>query len=175
MKKIFIILFVLLSRQFAFSQEIIHEIKNNIHNYYPKYGCVLKFDDKILLSLENLLDKGISEYYIHTMVYYDDRGNYIFPCNGKLLIEASDGSIIELTSVMSIKREDYSPEAYYPITIEQLETLFKGVRNIKIDLLTYNKSKKNVVKSSPNMKSNPKKFVEFLRNSYYAIEKEKMK
>lgn len=94
------------------------------------------------LSLDKLTDGTKVQYYIKGVSEKNE--SHSFPENAKLLFKLTDGSIVELTSYYSFinyieDNNDYYPTAYYPISEEQLNSLFNGVSKVRVELLSVDK------------------------------------
>lgn len=167
MKRIFILFIVFISQQISFSQEIYKENKNGVTRYWS-YAFETKINGGMLFSLNNFTENENSEYYIEAR-FFDLKERFNFPCYSKLLFETQDGTVIELTAQYAEINEEYDwPQALYLITTSQLESLFNGVRLIKIEILKRNGEK--VDKIFTEKKLSKDKFGIYLKKSYEAIE-----
>ena len=172
MKRFLLLMPFFLFQQYSFSQKIYYNEKNHIQHVWSQSYLKL-LDDEIGFSIDNYLTNNTSEYYIY-LTALAGKHNRSFPCNSKLVFETFEGSIIELVAVMAeiypTPDENGVRMALFPITIEQLETLFTGVSLIRMDLLSYDNQSKTVNKEHPEIKFKKDKLGQYLRKAYEGIE-----
>lgn len=84
---------------------------------------------------------GNSQFFLCGVSELNEYHN--FPVNSKILLKTVNDKIIELTSVYShyksITAYDWVPEAFFPITLNQLEILFNGISKIRVERMSYDK------------------------------------
>lgn len=173
MKRIFILIIIICIYHVAFSQQIQEDNRNNVLCVWSN-PIELKLDGKLQFGLANFIGDGISEYYIVARFLLDDKHNHHFPCNCKLIFQTIDEKTIELSSIVSEMDEFGFPMAYYPITTDKLEILYKGVRLIRMELLKYIKENR-VDRIFPEKKYSKDQLGLYLQQSFNAIENEKSK
>ena len=176
MKKFLILLLLAIYQNNVFSQDIYEGYNYNVKLLFVKDYLSLKFDGEMDFNLLHFIGYGTSEYYIRADFDIEDKQRHNFPCNSKLFLVTNDESQIELTAVitgMYPEQGEYSSAyALFPITIEQLQELFTGVKLIKMNLLKY-KGERKVEKIFPQKKFSKDKFGIYLKKAYEAIENKK--
>lgn len=152
MKKCFWLLSLIIVSLSAFSQKVeLDEINNGVRRIQSKSETI-EFEEDFRYNLEKFICNDESQYFIRGRM--EENSYHNFPCNCKLLLKSINGEIVELTSVLSefsyrephlfstitpINGLIWEPIAYYPITKEQLLTLFSGITKIRVEVLSYNK------------------------------------
>ena len=68
---------------------------------------------------------------------FDVNSIHSFPPSAKILFKLFDGSLMEIVSltskIINIHKNKYVPTIYYPISEEQLVSLFSGIKKIRIE------------------------------------------
>lgn len=154
---------------------VIDEVKNNVRElmYLPK---TIKLSDKVNYCLTKYIGlNGVSQYFIYC--YYDHLTYHNFPNNSKLLFKTFDNKIVELTSIYSdlVPNPENAPFAYFPITQEQLETLFTGISKIRIEILSYDHKEDKPFVEYPELEYKKDKIGKVFQTMYTYIEKKSMK
>lgn len=176
MKKILIILLLAIYQNNVFSQKIVEASRNNIKILFLEELLSQKFDGEMNFRLLHFIGYGTSEYYIDASFDIDDKQKHNFLCNSKLYFETNSGTKIELTAAMTEMDTSFGDfcfaKAIFPITIEQLQELFTGVKLVKMNVLKY-KGGEKVDKIFTEKKFSQDKFGIYLKKSYEAIENKK--
>ncbi len=174
-KVFFLIAFITFSHN-CYSQKVIwDEIKNNVR-FVGTMSKVIKFSDDLEYRLVKLIStEGKSQYFIYCNTEYLKYHN--FPNNSKLLFKTFDNKIVELTSIYSelVPDTEHIPFAYFPITQEQLETLFKGISKIRAEILSYDYKEDKPFVEYPELEYKKDKIGKILQTMYTNIEQQCMK
>jgi hypothetical protein len=95
-----------------------------------------------------------------------------------LLFKTYDGTVIELTSVISelvqIADGVWEPTAYYPISQEQLGKLFTGISKIRVEMLSYNKKEDTPFMDYPEKEFKKDKMGKQFKEMFDNIEKKQL-
>lgn len=177
MKKsiLFLISFITIAHN-CYSQEVIWDkIENNVR-LIGTMSKAIKFSDNLDYNLVKLIStEGISQYFINCSTEYLKYHN--FPNNSKLLFKTFDNKIVELTSIYSdlVPDTEHVPFAYFPITQEQLETLFTGISKIRVEILSYDHKEDKPFLEYPEIEYKKDKIGKILQTMYTNIEQQCIK
>ena len=151
-------------------------IQNGVRRIQSKSETI-DFENFFRYNLEKFVCNGESQYYIRGRSEENEYHN--FPNNCKLLFKTFDGKIIELTSVISelvyLDNAVWEPTAYYPITRNQLDTLFTGISKIRVEMLSYNKQQEKPFLDYPELEFKKDKMGKQFQEMFNNIEKKELK
>jgi len=150
-------------------------IQNGVRRIQSKSETI-DFENFFRYNLEKFVCNGESQYYIRGRSEENEYHN--FPNNCKLLFKTFDGKIIELTSVISelvyLDNAVWEPTAYYPITRNQLDTLFTGISKIRVEMLSYNKQQEKPFLDYPELEFKKDKMGKQFQEMFNNIEKKEL-
>lgn len=135
-----------------------------------------------------LYSEGNTKHYairftLNTLIY-KLKYAYDFPCESKILLKLKDDSIIELTSIYRTSLKDYITQfnpkmqftvfcrAQFPITEEQLKRCFKGIKKIRVEVLTLDEETNLIAKEHVDKDFKKDKIGKELEKWYDEINKE---
>ena len=112
---------------------------------------------QLYCNLELYSNGNLKQYALNLSLETDRWKNiyaYAFPCESKILLKLKDESILELTSIyhsdITIPTEttywSVSSRARFPITEEQLKKCFKGIKKIRVEVITLDEESNIIVK-----------------------------
>ena len=180
-KYIFLIAMCLLSVTYVYGQKIKeHSVYNGVTRFATE-PLKIKMGDDVYFVLNIFFDRESYEFFIRIDTELNKM--YNFPEEAKLLFRTMDGSVVELKSCYTLisKGLDYrqipwrQPSAFYPISEKQLQSLFKGVSKVRIELLSYNKKEKTIFKDFQDVDYKKDTFGKFFQKSYNKLIVEKNK
>ena len=150
-KILLVLLFVAVNYSFAGKEKELYQIDNGITRVWSKAGFTnfngsgfmkVNANNNVLsYQLEMFTDGKEKQYSIQLvlMTLIKRSKAFFFPTNAKLLIKLQDDSIIELSSIYTQNVNDPSKEkacsAHFPITEDQLNKLFNGVKKIRLEII----------------------------------------
>ena len=150
-------------------------IQNGVRRIQSKSETI-DFENFFRYNLEKFVCNGESQYYIRGRSEENEYHN--FPNNCKLLFKTFDGKIIELTSVISelvyLDNAVWEPTAYYPITRNQLDTLFTGISKIRVEMLSSNKQQEKPFLDYPELEFKKDKMGKQFQEMFNNIEKKEL-
>lgn len=175
-KKIYLLFTLLLIAFNSFSQKVeSDDIENGVRRIKSKSETI-DFDNFFRYNIEKFICNDESQYFIRGRSEENEYHN--FPNNCKLLFKTFDGKIVELTSVLSnntnLENDIFEPTAYYPITRNQLETLFTGIAKIRVEMLSYNKKQDTPFVDYPELKFRRDKMGKQFKEMFDNIEKKQL-
>jgi len=140
-KYFFFITSLLICCQLANAQKIeVSELKNEVFKIQTS-SEKLEIKDDFEYCLVKYISNGKEEFYI--MGCFDVNSIHSFPPSAKILFKLFDGSLMDVVSltskIINIHKNKYVPTIYYPISEEQLVSLFSGIKKIRIELLSVDK------------------------------------
>lgn len=176
MKKFFLLLSFIIAALSASSQKVkSDDIDNGIRRIQSKAETI-DLDNFFSYNLEKFIDNNESQYFIRGRSEENQYHN--FPYNCKLLFRTFDGTVIELTSVLSelVQKDNgiWEPTAYYPISQEQLEKLFNGISKIRVEMLSYNKKEDKPFMDYPELEFKKDKMGKQFKEMFDNIEKKQL-
>ena len=161
-KILLILLFVAVDYSFAGKKKESYQIDNGVTRVWSKVGITLfngsgfmkvNANNNVLsYQLEMFTDGKEKQYSIQLilMTLIKRSKAFFFPTNAKLLIKLQDDSIIELSSIYTQNVKDPSQEkacsAHFPITEDQLNKMFNGVKKIRVEIIKLNDEEDDVEK-----------------------------
>lgn len=175
-KYIFLIAMCFLCGTSAYCQKIIsNQTQNGIQRLV---AGVYKFEleDELLLGLDFFSDGVDKEFYIEGAS--ENLKLHNFPDEAKLLFKTMDGSTIELTSCYTdIFKSELSraPWAMYPITEQQLQSLFNGIAKLRVEMLSYNKKDDTIFKDFQDVEYKKDKLGKEFKKMYDLLVAERKK
>ena len=160
----------------SFSQKVeSDDIENGVRRIQSKDETI-DFENFFRYNLEKFIYNDESQYFIRGRSEENEYHN--FPNNCKLLFKTIDGTVIELTSVVSELVQIYDgvwePTAYYPISQEQLEKLFTGISKIRVEMLSYNKKEEKPFMDYPELEFKKDKMGKQFKEMFDNIEKKQL-
>lgn len=175
-KKIFLLFTLLIIAFNSFSQKVeSDDIKNGVRRIQSKDETI-DFENFFRYNLEKFICNNESQYFIRGRSEENEYHN--FPNNCKLLFKTYDGTVIELTSVISelvqIADGVWEPTAYYPISQEQLGKLFTGISKIRVEMLSYNKKEDTPFMDYPEKEFKKDKMGKQFKEMFDNIEKKQL-
>ena len=161
-KILLILLFVAVDYSFAGKKKESYQIDNGVTRVWSKVGFTLfngsgfmkiNANNNVLsYQLEMFTDGKEKQYSIQLILTSLIKRSkaFFFPTNAKLLIKLQDDSIIELSSIYTQNVKDPSQEkacsAHFPITEDQLNKMFNGVKKIRVEIIKLNDEEDDVEK-----------------------------
>lgn len=161
-KILLILLFVAVDYSFAGKKKESYQIDNGVTRVWSKVGFTLfngsgfmkiNANNNVLsYQLEMFTDGKEKQYSIQLILTSLVKRSkaFFFPTNAKLLIKLQDDSIIELSSIYTQNVKDPSQEkacsAHFPITEDQLNRMFNGVKKIRVEIIKLNDEEDDVEK-----------------------------
>ena len=161
-KILLILLFVAVDYSFAGKKKESYQIDNGVTRVWSKVGFTLfngsgfmkiNANNNVLsYQLEMFTDGKEKQYSIQLILTSLIKRSkaFFFPTNAKLLIKLQDDSIIELSSIYTQNVKDPSQEkacsAHFPITEDQLNRMFNGVKKIRVEIIKLNDEEDDVEK-----------------------------
>ena len=161
-KILLILLFVAVDYSFAGKKKESYQIDNGVTRVWSKVGITyfngsgfmkINANNNVLsYQLEMFTDGKEKQYSIQLilMTLIKRSKAFFFPTNAKLLIKLQDDSIIELSSIYTQNVKDPSQEkacsAHFPITEDQLNKMFNGVKKIRVEIIKLNDEEDDVEK-----------------------------
>lgn len=175
-KKVYLLFILLLFAFNSFSQKVeSDDIENGVRRIQSKDETI-DFENFFRYNLEKFIYNDESQYFIRGRSEENEYHN--FPNNCKLLFKTIDGTVIELTSVVSELVQIYDgvwePTAYYPISQEQLEKLFTGISKIRVEMLSYNKKEEKPFMDYPELGFKKDKMGKQFKEMFDNIEKKQL-
>lgn len=160
----------------SFSQAVkSDDIANGVRRIQSKDETI-DFENYFRYNLEKFICDDESQYFIRGRSEENEYHN--FPNNSKLLFKTFDGTIIELTSVISelvqIDKQVWEPTAYYPISQDQLDKLFTGISKIRVEMLSYNKKENTPFMDYPELEFKKDKMGKQFKEMFDNIEKKEL-
>ena len=159
-----------------YSQKTDSDYIQNVVRRIQSKSETIDFENFFRYNLEKFVCNGESQYYIRGRSEENEYHN--FPNNCKLLFKTFDGKIIELTSVISelvyLDNAVWEPTAYYPITRNQLDTLFTGISKIRVEMLSYNKQQEKPFLDYPELEFKKDKMGKQFQEMFNNIEKKEL-
>jgi len=177
MNRRFFILFTLFFIAYnSFSQKVESDnIENGVRRIQSKDETI-EFENYFRFNLEKFIYNGESQYFIRGRSEENEYHN--FPNKCKLLFKTFDGTVIELASTFSelvqINSGVWEPTAYYPISNEQLQTLFNGISKIRVEMLSYNKKEDTPFMDYPELEFKKDKMGKKFKEMYDNVEKKEL-
>ena len=161
-KILLILLFVAVDYSFAGKKKESYQIDNGVTRVLSKFGLTyfngsgfmkINANNNVLsYQLEMFTDGKEKQYSIQLILTSLIKRSkaFFFPTNDKLLIKLQDDSIIELSSIYTQNVKDPSQEkacsAHFPITEDQLNKMFNGVKKIRVEIIKLNDEEDDVEK-----------------------------
>ena len=161
-KILLILLFVAVDYSFAGKKKESYQIDNGVTRVWSKVGITyfngsgfmkINANNNVLsYQLEMFTDGKEKQYSIQLILtaLINRSKAFFFPTNAKLLIKLQDDSIIELSSIYTQNVKDPSQEkacsAHFPITEDQLNKMFNGVKKIRVEIIKLNDKEDDVEK-----------------------------
>ena len=161
-KILLILLFVAVDYSFAGKKKESYQIDNGVTRVLSKFGLTyfngsgfmkINANNNVLsYQLEMFTDGKEKQYSIQLILTTLIKRSkaFFFPTNAKLLIKLQDDSIIELSSIYTQNVKDPSQEkacsAHFPITEDQLNKMFNGVKKIRVEIIKLNDEEDDVEK-----------------------------
>ena len=161
-KILLILLFVAVDYSFAGKKKESYQIDNGVTRVWSKVGITyfngsgfmkINANNNVLsYQLEMFTDGKEKQYSIQLILtaLINRSKAFFFPTNAKLLIKLQDDSIIELSSIYTQNVKDPSQEkacsAHFPITEDQLNKMFNGVKKIRVEIIHLNDEEDDVEK-----------------------------
>lgn len=161
-KILLILLFVAVDYSFAGKKKESYQIDNGVTRVWSKVGITyfngsgfmkINANNNVLsYQLEMFTDGKEKQYSIQLILTSLIKRSkaFFFPTNAKLLIKLQDDSIIELSSIYTQNVKDPSQEkacsAHFPITEDQLNKMFNGVKKIRVEIIKLNDEEDDVEK-----------------------------
>ena len=161
-KILLILLFVAVDYSFAGKKKESYQIDNGVTRVWSKVGITyfngsgfmkINANNNVLsYQLEMFTDGKEKQYSIQLILTTLIKRSkaFFFPTNAKLLIKLQDDSIIELSSIYTQNVKDPSQEnvcsAHFPITEDQLNKMFNGVKKIRVEIIKLNDEEDDVEK-----------------------------
>lgn len=161
-KILLILLFVAVDYSFAGKKKESYQIDNGVTRVWSKVGFTffngsgfmkINANNNVLsYQLEMFTDGKEKQYSIQLILTSLIKRSkaFFFPTNAKLLIKLQDDSIIELSSIYTQNVKDPSQEkacsAHFPITEDQLNKMFNGVKKIRVEIIHLNDEEDDVEK-----------------------------
>ena len=161
-KILLILLFVAVDYSFAGKKKESYQIDNGVTRVWSKVGFTyfngsgfmkINANNNVLsYQLEMFTDGKEKQYSIQLIITTLIKRSkaFFFPTNAKLLIKLQDDSIIELSSIYTQNVKDPSQEkacsAHFPITEDQLNKMFNGVKKIRVEIIKLNDEEDDVEK-----------------------------
>ena len=161
-KILLILLFVAVDYSFAGKKKESYQIDNGVTRVWSKVGITyfngsgfmkINANNNVLsYQLEMFTDGKEKQYSIQLILTSLVKRSkaFFFPTNAKLLIKLQDDSIIELSSIYTQNVKDPSQEkacsAHFPITEDQLNKMFNGVKKIRVEIIHLNDEEDDVEK-----------------------------
>ena len=161
-KILLILLFVAVDYSFAGKKKESYQIDNGVTRVWSKVGITyfngsgfmkINANNNVLsYQLEMFTDGKEKQYSIQLILtaLINRSKAFFFPTNAKLLIKLQDDSIIELSSIYTQNVKDPSQEkacsAHFPITEDQLNKMFNGVKKIRVEIIKLNDEEDDVEK-----------------------------
>ena len=161
-KILLILLFVAVDYSFAGKKKESYQIDNGVTRVWSKVGFTyfngsgfmkINANNNVLsYQLEMFTDGKEKQYSIQLILTSLIKRSkaFFFPTNAKLLIKLQDDSIIELSSIYTQNVKDPSQEkacsAHFPITEDQLNRMFNGVKKIRVEIIKLNDEEDDVEK-----------------------------
>ena len=161
-KILLILLFVAVDYSFAGKKKESYQIDNGVTRVLSKFGLTyfngsgfmkINANNNVLsYQLEMFTDGKEKQYSIQLILTSLIKRSkaFFFPTNAKLLIKLQDDSIIELSSIYTQNVKDPSQEkacsAHFPITEDQLNKMFNGVKKIRVEIIHLNDEEDDVEK-----------------------------
>ena len=161
-KILLILLFVAVDYSFAGKKKESYQIDNGVTRVLSKFGLTyfngsgfmkINANNNVLsYQLEMFTDGKEKQYSIQLILTTLIKRSkaFFFPTNAKLLIKLQDDSIIELSSIYTQNVKDPSQEkacsAHFPITEDQLNKMFNGVKKIRVEIIHLNDEEDDVEK-----------------------------
>lgn len=177
MNRRFFILFTLFFIAYnSFSQKVESDnIENGVRRIQSKDETI-EFENYFRFNLEKFIYNDESQYFIRGRSEENEYHN--FPNKCKLLFKTFDGTVIELASTFSelvqINSGVWEPTAYYPISNEQLQTLFNGISKIRVEMLSYNKKEDTPFMDYPELEFKKDKMGKKFKEMYDNVEKKEL-
>ncbi len=177
MNRRFFILFTLFFIAYnSFSQKVESDnIENGVRRIQSKDETI-EFENYFRFNLEKFIYNDESQYFIRGRSEENEYHN--FPNKCKLLFKTFDGKVIELASTFSelvqINSGVWEPTAYYPISNEQLQTLFNGISKIRVEMLSYNKKEDTPFMDYPELEFKKDKMGKKFKEMYDNVEKKEL-
>ena len=161
-KILLILLFVAVDYSFAGKKKESYQIDNGVTRVWSKVGFTyfngsgfmkINANNNVLsYQLEMFTDGKEKQYSIQLILTSLIKRSkaFFYPTNAKLLIKLQDDSIIELSSIYTQNVKDPSQEkacsAHFPITEDQLNRMFNGVKKIRVEIIKLNDEEDDVEK-----------------------------
>ena len=188
-KILLILLFVAVDYSFAGKKKESYQIDNGVTRVWSKVGITyfngsgfmkINANNNVLsYQLEMFTDGKEKQYSIQLILTSLIKRSkaFFFPTNAKLLIKLQDDSIIELSSIYTQNVKDPSQEkacsAHFPITEDQLNKMFNGVKKIRVEIIKLNDKEDDVEKDYRDVDFKKdvlgKRFGEFYKDIYETL------
>lgn len=188
-KILLILLFVAVDYSFAGKKKESYQIDNGVTRVWSKVGFTyfngsgfmkINANNNVLsYQLEMFTDGKEKQYSIQLILTSLIKRSkaFFFPTNAKLLIKLQDDSIIELSSIYTQNVKDPSQEkacsAHFPITEDQLNKMFNGVKKIRVEIIKLNDEEDDVEKDYRDVDFKKdvlgKRFGEFYKDIYETL------
>ena len=188
-KILLILLFVAVDYSFAGKKKESYQIDNGVTRVWSKVGFTyfngsgfmkINANNNVLsYQLEMFTDGKEKQYSIQLILtaLINRSKAFFFPTNAKLLIKLQDDSIIELSSIYTQNVKDPSQEkacsAHFPITEDQLNKMFNGVKKIRVEIIKLNDEEDDVEKDYRDVDFKKdvlgKRFGEFYKDIYETL------
>ena len=188
-KILLILLFVAVDYSFAGKKKESYQIDNGVTRVWSKVGFTyfngsgfmkINANNNVLsYQLEMFTDGKEKQYSIQLILtaLINRSKAFFFPTNAKLLIKLQDDSIIELSSIYTQNVKDPSQEkacsAHFPITEDQLNKMFNGVKKIRVEIIKLNDKEDDVEKDYRDVDFKKdvlgKRFGEFYKDIYETL------
>ncbi|WP_317340320.1 hypothetical protein [Phocaeicola coprocola] len=99
---------------------------------------------------------------------------FAFPSKSKFLLKLKDDSVIELTSILHKNITDPSQanrcfDSYFPLSMEQLNKIFDGVKKIRVEIITLDRKTDKIVTDYVDLDFNKDKIGKQMKEWYDEI------
>ena len=157
-----LLLFVVVNYSYAGKKKESYQIENGITRVWSKAGStffngsgfmrVNSNNNVLTYQLEMFTDGKEKHYSIQLLLTAMIKRSkaFFFPTNAKLLIKLKDDSILELSSIYTHNVMEPSKErvcsAHFPISEEQLNKMFNGIKKIRVEIIKLNDEEDDVEK-----------------------------
>lgn len=129
-------------------------------------------------SLELYSDGNINQYAIKAGLFAGINRKYAFafPAHSKMLLKLEDDSIIELTAIynknITNPSEEKNFEAYFPVSNDQLNQIFSGIKKLRVEIMVLDKDTETIVKDYKDVDFKKDKMGKQIQEWYDEVNKE---
>lgn len=175
-KYIFLIAMCFLCGTSAYCQKIKGNVTQNGVHWLSTEPYKFELEDELFIDLILLSDGADIEFYLkcesENLKYHN------FPDEAKLLFKTMDDTTVELKSCYTeLIKGDVSraPLAMYPITEQQLQSLFNGIAKLRVEMLSYNKKDDTIFKDFQDVEYKKDKLGKEFKKMYDLLVAERKK